>query len=342
MANKVLIVEDEPHVAEYFKKVLISKGFYAKTASTGIEAIEMLNKISYDLVITDWLMPKLSGLELIKRVRRDFTGHIPIIMITTMSSEKSETTALDSGADYFLRKPVKREELADTAQRIINQTQQKSPQKKISYEQRASQSGVIPPFIGVFIATSTGGPPVITELLKKLPESQLAPYFIVQHGPDWMFEPFIQRLNQETGHIIHVAKDRMAIEPGHVYIAPGDFHMEISNKYEIKLTKSPKENFCRPSADPMFRSAAIAFGKYSIGLILTGLGRDGAAGAGLLQSAGGKIFVQDPTTAIAPSMPESALKAGYPSKKIHIKDIPNQLWSAMIIASKQLKEDSKS
>ena len=137
-----------------------------------------------------------------------------------------------------------------------------------------------------------------------------------------MLDTFSQRLQRETNLKVSLASNDIKSLPGNIYIAPGDKHLRIKPKtFMLALDDGPKENFVRPAADPLFRSASDAFGKYCISIILTGLGRDGAQGAAQIASVQGSVIVQDPESAVAPSMPRTVIETGIAHEVTPLSDL---------------------
>jgi len=170
---------------------------------------------------------------------------------------------------------------------------------------------IIPKFIGVGLAISTGGPKTIYEVISEIPYDFEPPIFIVQHGPDWLLEDYVEKFHTRFSKSAMIAKNGQIIQPNTIYIAPDKFHTVVDkNGSTLQLIDTEKECFVKPSADPLFRSIAKAFGQFSIGIVMTGLGSDGTKGSLHIEAAGGKIFAEDPQTAIAPSMPRSLIKSG--------------------------------
>jgi two-component system chemotaxis response regulator CheB len=258
-------------------------------------------------------------------------------MITALVSEGARTYALESGADDYIAKPIDVEELLTRLKDGLARHQQKEPQK---IEKKITREiDVLPPFMGVVVGTSTGGPPALIEVFKNIPDNINAAFYIVQHGPPWMLETFSLRLQRETPLKVSLATNGAKSEVRNVYIAPGDRHMRINKKdYSIILDDGPKENFVRPAADPLFRSAADAFGKFCIGVILTGLGRDGAQGAGQIASVNGTIIVQDPKDAVAPSMPNTLVNSGVNHKMAPLPNIAKTISETVFPNAATLKK----
>lgn len=301
---KVLVVEDNVSGRLLLIKILKKEGYQVLYSNNGAEAVELLKKESFDAVLTDWMMPKLDGIELIQYIRKNIRPVPVVMMITALDSKEAKEKALDAGADDYIAKPFHVHEIKERLENCI--MRQKS---ELEASPAAKEPGFKKPgFPALGIAASTGGPSTLTELFAALKPLKEAVVFVVLHGPAWMLKSFSERLQNRTGMDVLLAEDRMPIEKGKVYLAPGDIHMMIDPaRMEIKLWDGPPENYVRPSADPMFRTIAGTFGKNSVAVILTGMGRDGSIGAGYIAAAGGIVIAQDPSGAIAPSMPQSVI-----------------------------------
>lgn len=335
--EKILVVEDELTNAILLKRILSKAGYNIVVAHNGLDALKHLDREKFDAVLTDWMMPQIDGIELIRRLREKVKPLPLIIMITALVSEGARTYALESGADDYIAKPIDVDELLTRLKDGLARHKQSAPKKVSQVVTR--DVDVIPPFVGVCIGTSTGGPPTLIELFKNIPEKIQAAFFIVQHGPPWMLETFTQRLQRETQLKINLAINGTVAEVGNVYVAPGDQHLRIDPEtYKIILDDGPKENFVRPAADPLFRSMADAFGKYSIGVILTGLGRDGTQGATQIASVNGTVLVQDPDTAVAPSMPRTIVDSGIKHKVIDIANMGKEISETVFPIAASLKK----
>ncbi|MDC1069016.1 chemotaxis protein CheB [Candidatus Kapabacteria bacterium] len=303
---RILVVEDEITNTILMKRLLLKAKYDVVIAFNGNEAVKELEKSSFDAVLTDWMMPQMDGIELIKKIREN-TKPLPyIIMITALVSDGAKSHALESGADDYIAKPIDINELLTRLQDGLNKRSGKAdpnPPKKFEISKN-----IKPKHVGVAIATSTGGPPALIKFLKAIDPTINATLYVVQHGPPWMLETFSQRLDSEIEFNVQLGAENKYAEKGSVYVAPGDFHLMVDNsKYKLKLDDGPKENFVRPAADVLFRSVAKWYGEFSCGVVLTGLGRDGTAGSEIISEAGGRIFAQNPTDAVAPSMPTSVI-----------------------------------
>ncbi|MCX6155771.1 MAG: response regulator [Candidatus Kapabacteria bacterium] len=334
--KKILVVEDEITNAILLKRILTKAGYSAVVAHNGIDALMHLEHEKFDALLTDWMMPQIDGIEVIRRAREKLVDLPLIIMITALVSEGARTYALESGADDYIAKPIDVDELLTRLKDGLDrhsQTQLKGVDKIVTHD-----VNIHPPFVGVFIGTSTGGPPTLIELFKNLTNVDNLAFFIVQHGPSWMLETFSLRLQKETSLKVHLASNGLLAEPGNIYLAPGDKHMRIDSKsFKLFLDDGPKENFVRPAIDPLFRSAAEAFGKYCIGVVLTGLGRDGAQGAVQIASVKGPVIIQNPETCVAPSMPNSTIQTGINAKVVGLDDIAKSISETVFPLAANLK-----
>ena len=336
--KKILVAEDELTNSILLKRLLSKAGYSIVVAHNGADALKHLEREHFDALLTDWMMPQMDGIELIRRVREKIRPIPLIIMITALVSEGARNYAMESGADDYIAKPIDVEELLSRVKDGLEKTVQKAPQKP-SKQIVTRDIDIVPPFVAVVIATSTGGPPTLIELFRNIPENTRAAFYLVQHGPPWMLETFSQRLQRETPLKVSLGINNVKSEQGNIYIAPGDKHLRIQpNTFQLILDDGPKENFVRPAADPLFRSAADSFGKFCIAVVLTGLGRDGAQGAAQIASVQGTVIVQDPETAVAPSMPRTVIESGIPSKLVPLSDLGKTLAETIFPMQAKLKQ----
>lgn len=178
------------------------------------------------------------------------------------------------------------------------------------------------------VGISTGGPQALAEILPALGASFNLPILIVQHMPHTFTRLLAQRLDLQCTQSVREAEEGMPVLPGTITLAPGDFHMHLRRGREglfISLSQGPPENCCRPAADVLFRSAAEVCGPHAAGLVMTGMGQDGLAGARSLKASGCSILAQDEASSIVWGMPGEVVKAGLADKVISLKDIPVEL-----------------
>lgn len=301
---KVLVVDDNVSNRIVLRKILRQAEYEIVEADDGVDALRKLGKHKFDAVLTDWLMPQLDGLELIHHIRSKINPAPVILIVTALVSTEAKNKALNSGADDYIAKPIDRE---DVLKRLENAVKLSRLDKTIQNIE-VSENVKIPKFLGVCFAASTGGPPALHEVFSKLKQTDKAAFFIVQHGPAWMLDSFTERLQKIESLNFIVAENAMKIEPGNVYVCPGEWHMIIKDDpLRIELLDTPPVNFVKPAADPLFQSAAHVFQNKSIGVIMTGMGKDGTLGAGYIKTVGGIVVAQHPKTAVLPSMPQSVV-----------------------------------
>lgn len=323
MLKKILIAEDDKRNADLLKKILMKAGYSIDITSNGLEAYEAIKNKQYDALLTDWMMPKMDGIELIKKVRKTISPVPVILMLTALSSDEAREIALDSGADNFVGKPYDPMELLDLVKDIFAI---KDQEITLLPRPLPSVTPEIPPFSAVCMAASSGGPQTVREVLKALPVINEAVFFIVQHGPEWALRDMARNWAKVSNMDLILGEDGMAVKPGKIYLAPGNRHMTVrASSFKINLIDGPSENYVKPSADPLFRSVAKAFGARSIAVVMTGMGCDGALGAGHIYAVKGTVIAQDPKTALVFGMPDMTIRTVPDTLVVSLPDIPDMI-----------------
>ena len=322
----VLVVDDSAFMRKLIAEMVESSGEYrvVGTATDGVEALEQVRALSPDVVTLDIEMPRLDGLQALEQIMKEMPR--PVVMLSAAGSEHgNEMTlrALDRGAIEFVRKPsgpisidllTVREELAAAlnAARAVNMAGLKTPQAptaRVTTDVTAKTSAVSATRV-VAIAASTGGPRALGEIIPHLPENLGAAVVIVQHMPREFTRTLSRRLDAMSRLHVSEAEDGEPLRENRVYIAPGGYHMRVDGHVgngSIRLDTSPTVWGVRPAADPLFASVAEVFGASAIGVILTGMGRDGAEGLRRIRDAGGLGAIQDRDSSIVYGMPQAAL-----------------------------------
>ena len=301
---KILIAEDDLDNARLLEYILKNSEHTVEVVGDGVEALERLRQARFDVLLTDWMMPEIDGVTLIQKVRDEFEIAPLILMITAVGDDDSRQQILQAGADEFLIKPY---ESADLVQVISDGFARfTQPEPEVSVIKPVRING-LPPFVGVAIVAGTGSPLNIPKLFDSVSRDCPASFLVVQHGPKWMMDLLVQKIRQETGFPCHIASQGLQPEVGHIYIAPGDQHMVVNPPpVSLGLNDEPKENFIRPSGDVLFDSVGKVFGEFCVAVILSGMGRDGARGAGTIKAGGGAVFVENSGKSSSPSMPQTA------------------------------------
>jgi two-component system chemotaxis response regulator CheB len=324
--STVLVVDDSAFMRKLISEMVESNGEYTVvgTAADGIDALEQIRALGPDIVTLDIEMPRLDGLQTLEQIMREMPR--PVVMLSAAGSEHgNEMTlrALDRGAIEFVRKPsgpisidllAVREELiaALNAARAVNMTGVKTPPNAAApvLTEETRKKPIASAVIVVAIAASTGGPRALGEIVPRLTESLEAAVVIVQHMPREFTRTLSHRLDAMSPLPVKEAEDGELLRDNHVYLAPGGFHIRVrgeSGNATIQLDTGPTIWGVRPAADPLFVSVAEVFGASAIGVILTGMGRDGAEGLRCIRVAGGLGVVQDRDSSIIYGMPHAAL-----------------------------------
>ncbi len=256
---------------------------------------------------------------------------VAVLMLSQFTHEGAELTlkALELGAMDFVDKSTTgamdflalSREITSKVKAIAGHTP-----KRLLYE-AVSAEGFRPRGIvdAVAIGASTGGPPALQMLLQKLPENIDFGVLIVQHMPKGFTGPLAERLNRLCPIKAKEAEDGDRVEPGLALIAPSGLHMGVSNPAKIKLSVEPLSLSHRPSVDVLFESVARAYGPRSIGVLLTGMGADGAKGLSAIKQAGGLTIAQDEATSTIFGMPKAAISSGAARKVLPVTEIADEI-----------------
>lgn len=306
---KVLVVDD----SAVFRRVL-TRAFTALpgveivgTANEGSEALQKIKALTPDLVTLDLEMPGMDGLTTLRLMREQGLNN-RVVVLSALGGERRTVEALCLGADDFIQKPNSAdsmETLRQVLQRAVDQFAQKRASASIGRRVKVNVPRVNPIEL-VVIGVSTGGPNALPDTLAQLPADLRVPVLIVQHMPATFTRLLAERLNSKCSIAISEAVDQEPLRPGQVYIAPGDYHMEVAGTSvapRIHLNQGPHENGCRPAADVLFRSAAKVFGGRCLSVVMTGMGRDGLEGVRVLAAQGAHCLAQDQESCAVWGMP---------------------------------------
>jgi two-component system, chemotaxis family, protein-glutamate methylesterase/glutaminase len=322
----VLVVDDSAFMRKLVTELIDDSDEFRVigTARHGLDALQKVQTLHPDILTLDIEMPELDGLGALERIMRESPR--PVVMLTAASGAGDEMAlrALERGAVEFVRKPsgpisldlaTIRDELltALRAAAQVNLASVRGSALESSRSDTAVGSSPGAAHLVIAIAASTGGPRALAELVPALPAQLAASVLIVQHMPPGFTKTLAERLDGLSALTVSEAVHGETIEPGRVYIAPGGQHMRlqaVGRARVIMLDDSPPVWGVRPSADPFFRSVAESAGAAAIGVVLTGMGRDGAAGLRAIRDAGGTGIAQDRQSSIIFGMPQAAYAAG--------------------------------
>jgi len=323
---RVLIVDDSAVIRGLLSKALEMDPdiTVSGTAMHGELALSWMRKQPVDVVILDVEMPVMDGLTTLKIIQQEFPS-VPVIMASSLTYEGAETTieALSLGAVGCIAKPVAKtasesvnqllQELIPQVKAVVKPVKPAEPVQTPKVQRPPDQkrtTPVVPPRI-VVIGSSTGGPQALRVVLSALPQDFPLPIMIVQHMPP-MFTPLLAKhLSQDTGRPCQEASEGAAIKANTTYVAPGDYHMVITKRDEqmvFTLNQEEPEHYCRPSVNPLFRSAAEWYGRSVLGIMLTGMGDDGIEGTRLLVENHGFMITQDEESSVVWGMPGAVAK----------------------------------
>ncbi len=299
------------------------------TARDGADALGKIRQLRPDIVTLDIEMPGVDGLQALGQIMREMPR--PVVMLSAVGSDSDNSAtikALELGAVDFVRKPsgpvsidlvtVRTELLRAMAAAAMVRVPHAMPALRPSRADsglpeprtRIENARPEPARALVAVAASTGGPKALSEMIAHLPAALSAAVLIVQHMPAEFLHSFARRLSQVNVLPVSVGAAGETVMGGHVYIAPGGRHMAVGMQNGLpvlRLDDGPSVCGVRPSADPLFASAAQHFGENVIGVVLTGMGRDGADGLLAIRNAGGGAIVQDRASSIIYGMPRAAL-----------------------------------
>ncbi len=323
-AVRVLVVDDSVVVRKLLSEVLASTPEIelAATASSGAIALSKIPQVNPDVVTLDIEMPGLNGIETLKEIRRLYPK-LAVIMFSTLSERGAAVTleALSLGASDYVTKPTNSASLAGAMGQVRGELISKilslanrnrtTPVSRILHGQ-TKKTGSNPIEI-LAIGTSTGGPNALAQLIPQLPPEFPVPVVVVQHMPPLFTRLLAERLNSQSQLGVHEGEAGAALGPGHVWIAPGNYHMMVVRKglrTVVELNQDTPENSCRPAVDVLFRSVAHAYGANALAVVMTGMGSDGARGAAHIREAGGEILVQDEASSVVWGMPGAVVSSG--------------------------------
>ncbi len=318
---KVLIVEDSLVAQQLLTHILNGEpGIQViGTASNGAEAIKFVNKTKPDVITMDFYLPDANGLQVARQIME--TKPVPIIIVSAMwtADQYSEAFSLmDAGAVGTMKRPPgpghsEHEGLAqELIQLVKSMSEIKVVRRSAKFKPKQFEVAQIPYMVRrlVAIGASTGGPPVLDTILSQLPKDYPYPIVIVQHIADGFLDGLVNWLQPKCKLKIHIAQNNQPIEAGHVYIAADHHHLTVTPQERILLSDAEPEHGIRPSVCVLFRSVAKTYGSRAIGILLTGMGKDGAEGLKLMREKGAITIAQDKDTSAVFGMPNEAIKLG--------------------------------
>lgn len=321
------------------------------TASNGKLALDLLPQLAPDAVTLDVEMPELDGLSTLKELRKKWP-RLPVVMLSALTEKGASVTldCLSAGASGYVTKPAGAGSMGAAVDRVRSEL---APMLKALCNRKSAAPAAAPlraaiarPRAGaranaeiVAIGVSTGGPNALAEVVPALPASLGVPVVIVQHMPPVFTRLLAERLSSKSALPVTEAIEGETLQAGHVYIAPGDFHMTLQRHgtdVRIALDQEPPENSCRPAVDPLFRSVSALYGDKCLGVILTGMGKDGLRGCELFREKGAQILAQDEETSVVWGMPGFVAREGLADEVLPLSRVAPEIVRRVALRANRL------
>jgi len=381
---RILVVDDSAVMRALLRSVVSSDARLevAGTAADGASALRAIDSLRPDLILLDVEMPIMDGLSTLRQIRTRNAARatpIPVIMCSGLTQRGAKVTieALASGASDYVAKPAgqpSREAAVQAlAQDLVPKILALTAHGAASHESARVRPSAFPPTpqhanasftppiphqpafgsppAAILIGVSTGGPAALDLLLPALPATFPLPVLIVQHMPELFTKHLAERLDSRCPLRVREASDGEPIRPGNIYIARGDWHMEVTAHIAIpdhhslptlRLTRETPENHCRPAVDVLFRTAVAVYGSRLLGVILTGMGHDGLAGSRILREHGGTILAQDQPTSAVWGMPGAVSHAGLANRILPLNAIAPEILRLAVRGQREAHEHQDS
>jgi two-component system, chemotaxis family, protein-glutamate methylesterase/glutaminase len=333
---RVLVVDDSALMRKLISQVLQRDPSIevVGTAMDGAIGLKKIDELHPHVVTLDIDMPRMDGIEMLRQITRKH--RVPVIVVSAQTDASASITlrALAFGAFDFVTKPQdaalgRLDQIAAELAQKIKAAAASGPPKMIitvpTIKSKTPRRTTMPsgPSCIVAIGISTGGPNALQYVFSQMPENFPGCIVVVQHMPEGFTQMFARRLDESSALEVKEAQSGDLLLAGRVLICPGDRHIKVRKMEHGKiaiLVDHPRVNGHRPSADVLFNSVAQEFGSNAVGVLMTGMGEDGAAGLGALQAAGAVTAAQSPDTCVVDSMPRAAIERGFASK---IVTLPN-------------------
>ena len=334
----VMIVNDSSYMIELLRDLLSSENNIkvVETAHDGREALRKIKHVTPDVVLLDLEMPHMDGLSFIENVMKEKTINIIVVSNYSQSGAKLILDSLELGAVDFISVPQDSHDVVKNLKSILI--------SKIEVASRSNPAILAPKAISklrphvnknaasreiaskvVVIGASTGAPRVITSILQEIPKDIPAGFLIVQHMSKEFISTFAQRLDEVSNLRVKQAVENDPIQEGVALLAPGDMHMEVSSSYRIKLNQGPKRFGVRPAVNVTMVSASEAFGANTIGVLLSGMGQDGAFGMKMIKKRQGMTLVQDESSSVVFGMAKAANELQAVDKMVNADDLAQEI-----------------
>lgn len=336
---RVLIVDDSLLMRSMFSEMLSSEPDIevVDTASDPFEAREKIKQFNPDVLTLDIEMPKMDGLSFLEKIMK--LRPMPVIMISTLTQRGADASirALELGAFDTLPKPTE-QHTQDTLSLLHDLLVMKiraAAAAKVGMMRTHVKEYSVVPFHAqpggnrhvVAIGSSTGGVETLKYIFQRLP-ANVPPIVMTQHMPERFTQSFAARLDSVSAVKVVEAQDNMPVEPGCAYLAPGSHHLKLvrsGNLLQCRIYDGPLISGHKPSVDVLFESVAETVGGNAVGVILTGMGKDGASGLKTMRDRGAYTIGQNAATCVVYGMPQAAFKAGAVAVELPVEQIPEAM-----------------
>ncbi len=339
---KVLIVDDSAMVRQVFARELAREADIevVGTAPDPYVARDKIVALRPDVITLDIEMPRMDGLTFLRKLMKHFPMPVIIVSSLTRKGGKVALEAVESGAVEVLAKPGEAYSVGDMGQQLaekiraaslidVAERARKIDLSKFTGKRLAALSETTNKVIAV--GSSTGGTEALKAFLIRLPANSPG-IVMVQHMPANFTHAFAERLNELCQIEVKEAEDGDVVRPGRALLAPGNFHMVMRRsgaRYLVNVKEGPMIHYQRPAVDPLFRSVARYVGANAIGVILTGMGADGAKGMLEMKTAGAVTFAQDEATCVVYGMPKEAVKLGAVDHVVPLNKMSEKVLQAL-------------
>ena len=335
---RVLVVDDSAFMRHTLAKNLEAHPDITVVgkARDGLEALDVVRALEPDVVTLDVEMPRMDGLSALRRIMAECPTQVIMLSAFTQQGARATIQALMRGAVDFVPKPnaatdiqsvikelvakIKIASITPVSARPLSHTAPLHPQTS-KLAPRAFRKGDSV----IVIGASTGGPRALHQVLSHLPADLPDAVVMVQHMPPSFTRALGQRLNEKTPLTIREAEDGDRLARGLALLAPGNYHLETLRHGQVSLSQGPRRNGVRPAVDVSMESATEHYGDAVIGVVLTGMGSDGTAGARLIRAAGGRVVAQDQATSAVYGMPRSVIEAGAVDLVVPLAEVASTL-----------------
>ena len=357
---RILVVDDSAVIRRLVSKALAADPALevAGIAANGKIALAKIPQVNPDLITLDVEMPVMDGLETLTEIRKIYKD-LPVIMFSSLTERAASATleALKRGASDYVTKPSQMRDINAALQQVREELipkvralcpflkEPKREESRLSAMPGKGLKKVVARPAASFakridilaIGVSTGGPNALAKLIPNFPADFPVPIVIVQHMPPTFTGLLANSLSKNSRLPVREGFEGALLEPGTVWIAPGNYHMTIEGNpivRTLELNQDSQENSCRPAVDVLFRSVADVYGGNTLGVILTGMGKDGLRGCENILSKGGRVIVQDEETSIVWGMPGYVAEAGLAEKILPLEQIAPTIIRTVIKSMK--------